>query len=452
MARNRIALLVCLLSWDLAQGAEDLRAQTRCAVPLVMQSLGKLGLERPVRATRAARQAPAPVTREFWAWDLTVMPPGFRRVPTTLRAEGPRGLVYVEDAEWGKTIDQAAVDTILATFETRTPRHPELGIADVDTAAFGEIPAGLDGDSRVVLLFAKLGRFQGQGFDGFFNAFDTMTEAEAWSRYEQHSNECNVLYLNTDGSPPASDYMLAVVAHELVHLQAHPYDPEEMAWVGETLGEAGMLLCGYDTDQAHARRYASKPSTPLVTEPYVSYGACLFLAAAMADQQPAGFLKRLTAEPLQGMAGVERTLESFGPSDGFEGLYERWVASNYVTGAGGTAPDYTYSSVHVPQMAATAVPASGLAPLEGRMQATGVVYLRFESGGEYTLRLESDGPAGMRALHLSSPATAAAAAAPLAFQRAQQASLSVGTGDVVAFYGLAPGVYRYRVSVAPAGH
>ena len=44
-------------------------------------------------------------------------------------------------------------------------------------------------------------------------------ESEALATYKQHSNECEVLYLNTRGSGPSSEYMLGVIAHELSHVR-----------------------------------------------------------------------------------------------------------------------------------------------------------------------------------------------------------------------------------------
>ncbi|MBI3892273.1 MAG: hypothetical protein HY303_12190 [Candidatus Wallbacteria bacterium] len=445
--------LLLLFASTCVAGSTPAPTPVRCALPLLGRYLPKFrGPRASTRIAPARAPAAAPATRELWAWDLTVMPPGFRRVTASLRAAGGHCLVYVEDAEWGRTVDQAAVDTILSTFESRTPRHPDKGIADVDREAFGEIPPGLDGETRVTLLFTRMGRFNGQGFDGFFNSFDTLTEQTAWKEYQQHSNETDILYLNTDGNPPASDYMLSVLSHELVHLVAHPFDPDEVGWIGETLGEAGMLLCGYDTDQAHARRYASRPSTPLVTEPYVSYGACLLLAANFVDHQPPGFLKRLTAEPAEGIEGLEKTLSSFGPSDGFPGLFEKWVAGNLVSGLGSASPDLAYASLSTPPMAATTVAAGGLAETSGRLQATGVRYLKFAAAGSYRLHLAASGPGAMLGLAIRSPASPLPDASPLtARELAGLEPIQAREGDCIAVFGLAPGVYSYRLSVEAAG-
>lgn len=429
-------------------------SQLRCALPALAAYLPTIRAEhRAMAARRAADRVPAPAARELWAWDLTVMPPGFRRVPATVRAQGEHCLIYVEDAEWGRTVDQAAVDKVLATFEKGTPAHPGQGIVDIDRAAFGDIPTGLDGEPRVLVFFTRMGRWHGQGFDGFFNSFDTLPEATAWAEYQQHSNEAEIIYLNTDGNPPSSDYMLSVVSHELVHLLAFPHDAEETSWVGETLGEAGMLLCGYDTDQAHARRYASKPATPLVTEPYVSYGACLMFAAHLVDHQPPGFLKRLAAEPTHGIEGLEKTLASFGPSDGFEGLFANWTASNLASGLGSTSPDFGYRSMSAPAMATTTVPASGLVPAAAQMQATGVRYLRFQSAGDYRLKLESTGPGPLAALLVRAPASAVPMTEPLGRDQLDgSSSIRPAAGDVVAIYGLTPGLHSYRVGIEPASN
>ncbi|MBI4863163.1 MAG: hypothetical protein HY815_23290 [Candidatus Riflebacteria bacterium] len=344
-------------------------------------------------APRVARGRSLPVevgtARLFWAWDLAVMPPGFKRVSATCRFTGARSIVFVEDAEWGVTVQPADVAAVADRFEISTPQgalDPARGIGDLTASVFGEFPTGLDGEHRVVLLLVKLDRFNGGAFDGYFNAFDTISESEAQAQGGQHSNETNILYLNTRGSPISSDYMLGVLAHELQHLVHQPRDPEEVSWVNESLSEAAMVVCGYPIDTAHLERFARKPETPLVTDGFVSYGACFLFGTYLYEQLGPAALRRIVEDPAHGTAGLEPTLLEAGRGQ-FGAFLEDWAVANHLASAPGAAPRYGYRSFPVPALTLRQVP--GL-PAEdaGQLAAHKVRYLRLPAGPAIRVALQ----------------------------------------------------------------
>ena len=324
------------------------------------------GLFPVVQPTRAIAKARSPEVvvgqqRTFWAWDFAVMPPGFRRVTATCRAVGARGLVYVDDAEWGTHFSQADLDAVTERFERSTPAgslDPKSGIADVVGRTFAPLPVGLNGDARVVLFFTAFASFNGTSFDGYFNAFDTLTEAEAATQ-QQHSNECDVLYLNTRGNPISSDYMLGVLSHELAHLVCHPFSAERVSWIDESLGEASMIACGYPVDVQHLGRFCAKPETPLVTDSYVSYGACFLFGTYLLEQLGPDGIAKIVRDPAHGEAGLAATLEAAhrGP---FAAFHRDWAVANLLAHASPADPRWAYRAFAVPALTlrhAAALPA-----------------------------------------------------------------------------------------------
>lgn len=290
---------------------------------------------------------PAPVvvgqTRTFWAWDFAVMPPGFRRVQATCRAAGARGLVFVEDSEWGTRFTETDLAKVTDAYEKAG------GIGQVVSETFAAPPVGMDGEPRVILLFTAMASFNNASFDGYFNAFDTLPESEAVAQYQQHSNEAEILYLNTRGSGPSSQYMLGVISHELAHLVGHQFDDAEVSWLDESLGEAAMIVCGYITDIAHMERFCKKPETPLVTDGYVSYGACFLFGAYLFEQLGPQALGQILRDPKHGAEGLEATLAAAnrGP---FAAFHRDWALANVMAAHGAILAKYRYYSFDVPEL------------------------------------------------------------------------------------------------------
>ena len=262
--------------------------------------------------------------RQFWGWDLSVMPPADRQFDATCRGVGEHGYVWVEDAVANDLV-QADVDAILATWDTRTPAgsiHPDQGSFAVDTGVFGD-PPDVDSDPKIHLLYYDIGSYQGYTFDGFFRAQDEEPGAT--------SNLAEVLHLNSRGpNAPASDYMLAVAAHEFTHAIIYHYDKAEADWVQEALAEAAMTVCGYYTDQAAVAGFAANPQTPLIppSSEQQDYGAALLFGTYLYERFGEGFLRDLVVEPKTDISGIQSVLDADAAGLAFADLFGEWTAAN----------------------------------------------------------------------------------------------------------------------------
>ncbi len=229
--------------------------------------------------------------REFWAWDLSVMPPGARRVEATAIAVGPNSYVFVDKASW----DSGVIDSRFAMdLYTRLESHglpsaidPSSGIMPLQQRIFGNLPGVVNPDRRVVILLLDMGEFNGHRFDGYFNPFDQMKQAEAQT-HGQNSNEQNIIYLDINPNGPNSSHNIAsIITHELQHLLSHHKLPnfQQDSWLSETSAEAAMMYSGYFTDQRAIDGFSMATwNVPLVTTSYVNYGVSAAFAAFLIDK------------------------------------------------------------------------------------------------------------------------------------------------------------------------
>lgn len=343
--------------------------------------------------------------RDFWAWDFAIMPPGPKMVHATLRGLGDKAQIWVDDAAFDHTVSNADVGTLSARLEQQSPPgsvNPTRSVVDINTTYFGAPPSTIDPDPRVTVLLTPFATFNGTSMDGYFNAFDQMPDSESWGQYQQHSNERNIIYLNTAGSPIASDYMQGVLAHEMSHLQQFGRAPEQAGWIGETLGEVAMAVNGYNTDFGHVARHQRKPSNPVESDTYVDYGAAFLFGTYLLERYGAGFISALSGESGNGRAAIERTLAATGSSDTFSSLITDWTVANYADARGALAPGgHHYASLDIPAPAETVLAEPG-ARAEGTLKPTGAAYLRIDAPAGAHLQVEG-GVASVRALTFDGP-------------------------------------------------
>lgn len=280
-------------------------------------------------------------TRTFFAWDLAVMPPKTVEVPATCRLMGPASYLYVADDQWGVTVDAELAYRFMEVMEARVggaAYHPELGIIDNDRAVFGEFPDALDEDPRIYLLLMDLADFTSSegvtySFDGYFNAYDELTDEQVSrvTRGLYRSNEVEMLYLNSRLRPADDPYTLAVAAHEMQHLIAYNYDTSEEIWLSEALAEVAMLVNGLYTDEPWVVSYASHPERPLVNNTSSgSYGAYLLWGMYLFEQLGEEFILALEAQQSDGIEGIDRTLRLGGWETDFDTLFSDWIVANAI--------------------------------------------------------------------------------------------------------------------------
>lgn len=330
---------------------------------------------------------PCDTPKTFWMWDTAQMPPRSVEVETRCVFTGPTSYLYVATDQWGVTVDESQARTLMITWEYRAGEgalDPMQGLFANDRLVFGEIPDALDNDPRMYVLLADIPDYvndEGEvfSFDGYFNAYDQMTDEEAqrstFGLY--HSNEVEMLYLNSRIRPVNDPYTLAVAAHELQHLVAYNYDTGDEVWMSEALAEVAMLVNGYFTDRPWVARYLSNTSIPLVTSTASgSYGAYLLWGMYLYEQLGVDFMKVVESEQQDGIRGLNRALTSAGSERDFLALFTDWVVANWLKDP--TLEDGRYGywfSDDIPETVAEAELVGGDPMLGGELEAFAIHYV-----------------------------------------------------------------------------
>ncbi len=311
-------------------------------------------------------------TRMFWTWDLHVMPPKDVQIKVTCRGIGENIYIFVADTEWLTRVTQQDIDKIVEAFDHTTPAtslDPSKGIYNIVTDIFGP-PPDVDNDPKIYILISQLSGYRGHTFDGYFRYLDQLDE--------KYSNHLDILYLDSDH--PSNDYHLGVMAHEFHHLIQWSYDREEVSWIGESMAEVSMVICGYYTDIPKVSAYLGYTNQPLVEEAHADYGACLLWGVYLFDRFGGHFLSLLMKEKAHDIEGLECALREANIDKEFREIFGDWMTANYLNDASVNKGKYAYKSISLPRPSAiqqfSGVPVSG----KGDVQGYGVSYIRFMTG------------------------------------------------------------------------
>jgi hypothetical protein len=290
---------------------------------------------------------PNPQVGDTWLWyiwDLSGYPVATLK-PCTVRGMGANSYVVVDDDEWNVSIDQADVDRIVDHFENQSVGNfPDEGIWTLNTSHFGDPPNPLDGLDRIFLLYYRF-NIAADGYFWIFDQFPDGTQPFA-------SNEADVVYLATDSGQPASNYMLAVAAHEFQHMIHYNHDPNEDSWVDEGLGELAMWLFGNpDTISS----FNSNPDNSLTDwggqwADYIQTYLWTLYAYEQFGGQPT--IWDLVHNPGNGMNGYLTTLIGQGFNVLMEDVFGDWSVANYLDDPDMASGQYGYTGDILPPFAA----------------------------------------------------------------------------------------------------
>jgi hypothetical protein len=391
--------------------------------------------------------------REFWIWDLAVMPPVDRQICCSLRGEGVNEHVWVEDAQWNASVDDMGVAEIVRRWDVETPAGsvaPDQGIFQILTGIFGNPPDAFDADPAIYILLYGIPPYGSFEFDGYFRATDQTTDPT--------SNRHEMIHINSlAGRRVASTYMLGVMAHEFHHMLQWRYDETEESWLSESFAETAMLLTGYLSDAATANGWARNPTAPLIVDGVgnpVDYGAAFLFGAYLLDRLSAAGLADLVADPAHGTASVAAAAQRLEPDATFSDFFADFAMTVALDDE--TIGDGRYGFLTLDPATATGtplafpatlaeltVPAGGIkvanVPLDGAPHAALGIDIAAGAGGTVGVRVALvDGTVGTQVFpvtpgtHLTLddvPATATALRIALATDATLPITVSVSAAD-----------------------
>ena len=236
-----------------------------------------------------------------------------RPITATLQVVSDNAYWFVEDAV---TLPREDLARAASIYEQRV--RPAV------TGTLGDIAnPGLDGDPRLFIIHATL-----DGAAGYFGSKDSYS-----SEVHPHSNESEIIYLDSRAAEHGVDTHLAIIAHELQHAAHFDKDVGEESWVNEGLSEVATQLAGYrvQSPRAFMRRPNTQlnywPDSPRSTYPHYGASALFF---TYVGQRVGGVdnLVDLVNEPLDGIAGVESFLSDHNLT--WLEVFADWVVANYL--------------------------------------------------------------------------------------------------------------------------
>lgn len=260
-------------------------------------------------------------------------------INATLRASGDHCYIFVEDSEWQENVTARTVQTIQRAFDTATPADPQRGIYDILTKDLGA-PPDIDGNQKVILLFLNIRDTSiRQATAGYFMPIDQhrgMLHHPALGPL--HSNEADILYINSKNHPENSNLIQSVVAHEFQHLIHWKHSPNEETWIDEGCAEYAAFRCGYNLYQ-HINAFQKTPNISLTdwtqmsqTNLLAHYGAAFLFMLYLHDHYGGTqTIAALVKNPLDGFLGITRTLQAQGTSRAFSDIFADWKVANYLT-------------------------------------------------------------------------------------------------------------------------
>jgi hypothetical protein len=350
---------------------------------------------------RDSREYSVGDTRSFWKWDLTNMPPQNILVPATCRAVGEYSYVFVANEDWPTHMNESDVQEVFNYLETETMNGDDFGAVEMDIMHFGELPDELDNDSKLIVFYSELGSFQGSTFDGYFNAYNQMTDEQA-QNYGEHSNECEMIYMTCHPLDPTDPIRISVLAHELEHLIHWGGDINEDTWVNEGLAELAMVYFGMPDPIS---QFNSNPDNSLNTwnQDWADYvKTMLFFTYFMENFDDETIMADIVSEPANSITGIQNQLIEHGYAIPFEAIFNNWTIANYLDDPSVAQGQYNYENLTIPAFSAShthgAFPASG----SGTTNPWAADYIKlFPTDQNFHLYLEVSQPMSIGVIRMS---------------------------------------------------
>jgi len=353
-------------------------------------------------------------THAWWATNMVTNKE--YSVPSTCRKVGPHAYYFVEDSLWQvERVKQAAVDSIEAAFDLRTPANPQKGIFDTHVETFGD-PPNVDGDPRIIILILDI-KDGYTGGSGSYTAgyFYSINEYPDGSIPNHRSNNAEIYYV--DGYPTdlatsgGLQNAASTTAHEFQHLIHWAHDQAEITFINESCSEVASLVCGYPYPQQSL--YTDAPDIYLLnwSGSLADYSRAARWSLYLWNQFPNDYLKLLVDNKGTATTGIDNALALYVPTTARRfnnAIFADWLVANYLNDASvNTRYAYTYSS--------TLTKAKGISYItpnvtsqSNAISRLGADYISFTSGQSLNVTFTSSsnlavkaietGPAGKRVL------------------------------------------------------
>ena len=318
--------------------------------------------------------------REFWVSDDD----SDFTISATLEASANHVMVWVED---GVYFDEADLNALVKEFDTK--------IYALDQRLFGsEWSPGIDGDRRIVILYAK---DVGEDTAGYFSAVDELP-----SEILEESNMAEMFVLNANVVNLNEEYTFGTLAHEYQHMIHWYADGNEMLWLDEGLAELGAFLGDYELEGLDYE-FLQTPDFQLNTwdneNSYPHYGASFSFMNYVYNRVGEGMIRQIVQAKENGFASIDAVLQANGVTDWVRGetltaedLVLDWMVTNYLLDETVSDGRFDYANyVNAPQVSVdeVVVPSAG-DEYAYSVKQFGADYVKVDAADGFAMHFDGD--------------------------------------------------------------
>jgi len=318
-------------------------------------------------------------TLKFWSVTYIDWPPlqgsPQREVNAICKKAGYHCYVFVEDSATQPL--QYDIDALVNEFDNH--------FYDSLTNKYGPVPDVFDNDSNIFILVLNE-----QNWGGYFDPGQQMSDSMVYAIWNRHSCQREIIYIAADAFYAATE----IVAHEFGHLlhwqQDHSPEPLvnpvifwEDTWVDEGFSTFAAI---YLTENIYQQNvldneafFVNNPDIPLIY--FSNYNQVkLFMLFMFEHFGKWSYISSLISNQLNGISGVDSTLNALGFTESFDDAFERWVVANYIDDSIYEGGKYAYKHYNFPDAFLSGNHASfPTATMNKTVTSYGSDYIRFIS-------------------------------------------------------------------------
>ena len=349
-------------------------------------------------------------------------------VQSTLQKVGKFCYIFVEDSQWGRTVNAATIEAVRHAFDDSTPADLTRGIYQIETELFGP-PPNIDGEKKIYILLLDirdLVTVSGGFIGGFFSPVDQQRGVLRHPEFGTlvHSNERDMIYIDTHPLDAGSEKGLGVLAHEFQHLIHWRHDKDEEIWVNEGCSDYAMFICGFSVED-HVIPFERNASISLVNWPHGTrsqlshYGAAYTWMLYLHEHYGgAETIAAVVNQRGNGITGINNALHSRNVTKKFSTIFSDWKVANFLDDSQFAEGQYGYKNEDLNLQLHRNHQSHPVAVTGNKLDAYAADYIGLSAiGGEEALNIafETDGkhPYEIRVIELQSSQPIAVRRVPL---------------------------------------
>ncbi|MFA3782706.1 T9SS type A sorting domain-containing protein [Melioribacteraceae bacterium 4301-Me] len=329
-------------------------------------------------------------------------------LPTTCRAVGTHCYIFVVDSLWQKGyVTQAAVDSVEANFDSRTPANSNKGIYDTEKEIFGNPPDYFDNDPKIIIVILDIkDGWTPNSQGGFIAGFFDYTNQYSKSLTNGHSNEAEMYYL--DAYPlnlkVESEIKkgMRTTAHEFQHMIHFNYFPtKDVTFFDEGFSEVAAVICGYpfyssgsyqDESNIFLLNWRGSDDPKVLNDYSRAARFTLYLKEQFGNQ----IFTKYMLNQIKGISGLNYALNQIGSTRRFNDILVDFFIANYLNNKT-VNPKWGYDYPGIPKMKSIVYGNPNVPQTNSSIYKLASMYLTFPQGSNLSVNVNNNNQTAIKA-------------------------------------------------------